>query len=219
MKADLHVHSVYSRDAISKPQSILAAAADRGIGIIAITDHDTAEGWNPVLQAAKRYPVQIVLGQEIKVFKGGEVVGELLGLFLKTPVASGAVHGVMAEIRRQNGLVSIAHPFCERRGEFRAFDDVGDWNEIAIEALNGRCYKYRDNEMAQALAGTLNAPITAGSDAHTPFEIGNAFLEFDGKTVDDLKRAILHRQVLTGGRSSSALFSLISGFGRLGVAV
>jgi len=101
MKADLHVHSVYSRDAISKPQSILAAAADRGIGIIAITDHDTAEGWNPVLQAAKRYPVQIVLGQEIKVFKGGEVVGELLGLFLKTPVASGAVHGVMAEIRRR----------------------------------------------------------------------------------------------------------------------
>jgi predicted metal-dependent phosphoesterase TrpH len=219
MKADLHVHSVYSRDAISKPQSILAAAADRGIGIIAITDHDTAEGWNPLIQVAKRYPVQVVLGQEIKVFKGGEAVGELLGLFLQTPVISSTVAGVVEEIRRQTGLVSIAHPFCERRGEFRAFDDFSDWNDIAIEALNGRCYKYRDNEMAQALAGTLNAPVTAGSDAHTPFEIGNAFLEFEGKTVDDLKDAILHQEVQTGGRSSSALFSLISGFGRFGIAV
>jgi predicted metal-dependent phosphoesterase TrpH len=219
MKADLHVHSIYSRDAISKPQSILAAAADRGLGIIAITDHDSAEAWNPMLQTAKRYPVQIVLGQEIKVFKGGEVVGELLGLFLQAPVVSDTVPAVVEEIQRQAGLVSIAHPFCERRGEFRAFDDFSDWDGIAIETLNGRCYKYRDNEMAQALAGTLNTPITAGSDAHTPFEIGNAFLEFEGKTVDDLKQAILHRQVQTGGRSSSALFSLISGFGRFGVAV
>ena len=40
MKADLHIHSNYSFDAISKPESILEAAAERHIDIIAITDHN-----------------------------------------------------------------------------------------------------------------------------------------------------------------------------------
>jgi len=219
LKADLHIHSMFSGDSIAKPESILAAAADRGIGIIAITDHGTITGWNTFYQLKNKYPVSVIYGQEIKVYLGNRIVGEILGLYLEKPVQSKDTVAVINEIRAQNGLISIAHPFSERRHEFLAYTEINNWNEIAIEILNGRTYSPRDNEMASNLAERLHTPITAGSDAHTPFEVGNVYLEFDGKTPADLKQAILNHDVKAYGRPSSVLFSIISCFGRLGLAI
>ncbi len=219
MKADLHIHSLYSSDAITKPETILSVAADRGIDMIAITDHDSCAAWEHFAEIQNRYPVQVIFGQEIKVFQGNRIMGELLGLFLHKPVQSRDTRSVIAEITAQNGLVSIAHPFSERRHEFLAYTEIDNWNNIAIEARNGRTYNLRDNEMAANLAISLHTPITAGSDAHTPFEIGNVFVEFDGKSPDELKQAILNHNVQVGGHPSSILFSLVSGIGRLGIAV
>ena len=219
MKADLHIHSIHSPDAIARPRSILAAAADRGIGIIAITDHDTAAGWRDFAALAQRYPVAVVPGQEMRVYRDREVVGELLCLFLEKPVAGRTVNEILDQVRAQGGMVSIAHPFSERRVEFRAFDEITTWAGVAIEVLNGRSYKPRDNEMARNLARRLGLPMTAGSDAHTPFEIGNAYVEFSGSCPDALKKALINGDVEIKGRPSSILFSLLSGFGRLGVTV
>ena len=219
VKADLHLHSIYSHDAISKPHSVLAAAADRGIGIIAITDHDTTAGWADFKNLEHQFPVQIVYGQEIKIYYQGRCTGEILGLFLEKPIISHDLPEVLQEIRQQNGIASIAHPFSERRNEFLAWTEIDSWDKLAIESRNARTYNKRENEMAAGLAERLSAPITAGSDAHTPFEVGNVYLEFSGKSVNDLKKAILNRDAKAGGQPSSALFSVISGFGRLGIAV
>lgn len=219
MKADLHIHSLYSPDAISRPDSIFEAALQRGIGIIAITDHDTTKGWQEMQEAAKKYPVQLVLGQEVKIFRDNQPAGELLCLFLEKPVKSHSAAEVIEEVRQQHGIVSIAHPFSERRSEFRAYTEIERWDDIAVEVRNGRTYNHRDNEMAMSLSERLRTPITAGSDAHTPFEVGKVYLEFDGSTVAELKQAILSRNVRPEGHSSSMLYSVLSGFGRIGVAV
>ncbi len=219
MKADLHIHSIYSQDAISKPRTVLEMAAERGIDIIAVTDHRAALSWRDFSKAAAKYPVQIVRGQEIKLTNGRYSDGELLGLFLDRPIRSASAADVIAEIARQGGIAAIAHPFCERRGEFRAFDQIGDWSRVAIEVRNGRTLKKRNNEMAESLAERLALPATAGSDAHTPFEIGAVYLEFDGQNIDDLKQAILHRDIRIGGEPSNAIFTLLSGFGRFGISV
>ena len=219
MKADLHIHSRHSHDAVARPESILVMAAERGIDIIAITDHDTTDGWRDFKELESKYPVSVVYGQEIKIFRDHEPVGEVLGLFLHKPVKSHSINQVIAEIRAQGGLISIAHPFSERRGEFRAFADIEDWQDLAVEVMNGRSYKRRDNEMAKSLAERLKTPITAGSDAHTPFEVGHVYLEFEGRSTRDLKKAILNRDVRVGGQPSNVLFSLLSGFGRLGLAL
>ncbi len=219
MKADLHTHSIYSHDSIARPESILAAAADRGISVLAITDHDTTAGWQAFTDIAHQFPVQLVYGQEIKIYYNKRCMGEILGLFLEQPVKSHDVAGVLQEIRKQNGIASIAHPFSERRHEFLAYTEIDSWENLAIESRNGRTYKQRENEMAAGLAERLNTPITAGSDAHTPFEVGNVYTEFMGKNTEDLKKAILNRETIAGGHPSSALFSVISGFGRLGIAV
>ncbi len=219
MKADLHIHSFYSYDAIAKPESILAAAADRNINIIAITDHDTTAGWKDFNELSKKYPVEIVFGQEIKIYDNNKLVGEVVCTFLKDKIKGHDLQDVISQVKEQDGLVSIAHPFSERRVEFNAFAEITNWTDIAIEILNGRSYNNRDNEMAANLAQRLNTPITAGSDAHTPFEVGSCYLEFMGKTPQDLKEAILHHDVVTNGKPSKMFYSLISGFGRLGIAV
>ena len=171
-----------------------------------------------LLSLSAKYPVQVVYGQEIKVYRERELVGELLGLFLTKPIKSKTAREVISEIKAQNGIVSIAHPFSERRVEFSAYTEITNWQNIAIEVRNGRSYKQRDNEMAAGLAERLAAPITAGSDAHTPFEIGNVYVEFDGHSANDLKNAILNKDVQAGGHSSNALYSLISGLRRIGLA-
>jgi predicted metal-dependent phosphoesterase TrpH len=49
MRIDLHVHSSVS-DGTDSPAALLAAAADAGLDAVALTDHDTTDGW----AAAKR---------------------------------------------------------------------------------------------------------------------------------------------------------------------
>jgi predicted metal-dependent phosphoesterase TrpH len=219
MKADLHIHSIYSHDAISKPESIFEAAITHNINTIAITDHDTTAGWAPLYEASKKYPVKLVFGQEVKIYRDKIPVGELLCLFLEKPIKSKTVADVIKEVNAQNGIVSIAHPFSERRIEFRAYADIADWDHIAIETRNGRCYNSRDNEMAVSLADRLKTAITAGSDAHTPFEVGSVYVEYDGHTINDLKNEIINKNVQVGGHTTSFLFSALSSFGRLGIAV
>jgi len=220
VKADLHIHSIFSHDSIAKPESILAAAVDRGIGIISITDHETTRGWKSFHELSGKYNVIVIPGQEVKVYNSkNEVDGELLCLFLQKPITSRTVPEIIEEVKAQGGLVSIAHPFSERRCEFRGYMDISDWKSIGVEVMNGRTYNRRDDEMAQAMADRLKTFITAGSDAHTPFEVGHVFLEFDGSTAEDLKTAILNRDVQVAGHSSNPLFSLISSFGRIGLAL
>ena len=43
MNIDCHVHSMYSKDALSKPKSIARAAKEHNI-VIALTDHNTVAG-------------------------------------------------------------------------------------------------------------------------------------------------------------------------------
>ena len=219
MKADLHIHSHFSPDAISRPESILAAAADHGIGWVAITDHNSAAGWTVFAEIAHRYPVGVIFGQEMKIVKEGRVGGELLCLFLSRPVTGRTVRDVLTQVRSQGGLASIAHPFSERRHEFRAFDQIDNWSDLAVEVRNGRSYHQEDNKMAADMAERINAPMTAGSDAHTPFEVGSVYLEFSGRSADDLHAAIRHRDVEVGGRPSSMFFTIVSGLGRLGLTI
>ena len=109
-KADLHIHSLFSPDAIARPESILRAAAERGIGMIAITDHDTTAAWRHFAALERRYPVEVIYGQEVRLFRNSRTVGELLCLFLEQPVRGHSVGEVLDEVRAQDGLVSIAHP-------------------------------------------------------------------------------------------------------------
>ncbi|MDQ0849456.1 putative metal-dependent phosphoesterase TrpH [Arthrobacter sp. B3I9] len=64
MKIDLHAHSNVS-DGTQTPADVVASAADAGIDAIALTDHDSTDGWAEASQAAREYGVVLVPGMEI----------------------------------------------------------------------------------------------------------------------------------------------------------
>ncbi len=218
MKLDLHLHSSFSPDAINSPEAICRAALRKGLDGIALTDHDTTAGWEAMQRAAERAGLLFIRGEERKVIEAGKVVGEVLCLFLRAPVRSHSLTEILAEVEGQGGLVVAAHPFDYRRpalGRSRALYEYG--GRIAVETLNGRSYTGQGNREAAACATAHGLPQTAGSDAHTPFEVGNACVEAEAGTLDDLKRAILSRQARIHGQVSHPIFSLYSGLRKVGL--
>jgi predicted metal-dependent phosphoesterase TrpH len=64
VRIDLHAHSNVS-DGTQTPADVVASAADAGIDAVALTDHDSTDGWAEASQAAREYGVILVPGMEI----------------------------------------------------------------------------------------------------------------------------------------------------------
>ena len=61
---DLHTHSVYS-DGTNTPGELLQMAEERGLKALALTDHDTVGGVEPLLAAALDHQVEAIPGIEL----------------------------------------------------------------------------------------------------------------------------------------------------------
>ena len=174
IKVDLHVHTACSVDGTMSPEEVVDAALLKGIGGLAITDHNTIAG---ALALQKIAPFAVIVGQEVSTSDG-----EVLGLFLREGVPRGlSAMETVRLIKEQGGLVGVPHPFDRLRGESL---DVSVLQKIAdtldfVEILNGRVTLDRDNRRACEFAGSRGLAATAGSDAHSKREVGQVYVGMD----------------------------------------
>lgn len=78
---DLHIHSTFS-DGTDTPTALVSMAEEKGLGAIALTDHNTVAGLPEFLQAAEGKNVRVITGTEFSTdYNGIEL--HILGLFLK----------------------------------------------------------------------------------------------------------------------------------------
>ena len=70
---DLHLHTTFS-DGTQSPEAVVAAAAARGVRLLAITDHDEVGGVLPAQQAGAQLGVTVISGVEINTEVGKEDV-------------------------------------------------------------------------------------------------------------------------------------------------
>lgn len=78
---DLHTHSTAS-DGIYSPTELLRQAAEVGLKVQALTDHDSTNGLVEALQAAQTHGIELIPGIELNTdVKGGEV--HVLGYFIE----------------------------------------------------------------------------------------------------------------------------------------
>lgn len=70
MAADLHSHSTCS-DGTESPRHVVRAAAAAGLDVIALTDHDTAQGWAEARAAADEVGVRLLPGIEVSTTRAG----------------------------------------------------------------------------------------------------------------------------------------------------
>src|SRR4051812_1127984 len=63
MRIDLHTHSDRS-DGTDSPSALVRRAQQHGINVLALTDHDTTEGWQEAAEAADATGVTLIRGIE-----------------------------------------------------------------------------------------------------------------------------------------------------------
>jgi 3',5'-nucleoside bisphosphate phosphatase len=73
VRIDLHTHSRVS-DGTDAPAELVRAARDHGLDVVALTDHDTAAGWDEASAAAAETGVELVPGMEISTRHHGHSV-------------------------------------------------------------------------------------------------------------------------------------------------
>ncbi|MBI2906552.1 MAG: PHP domain-containing protein [Chloroflexi bacterium] len=197
MRADLHVHTCYSRDGLTTLDGLIDRCREIGIDCVAVTDHDTIAA---ALELERSAPFRIIVGEEIRTTEG-----EIIGLFLSSEIPGGlSPRETTARIKEQGGLVCVPHPFDRlRRSPLRlsALESIIDQIDI-IEVFNSRTTLLRDSEKARRFAEEHRLLACAGSDAHTPGEIGGAYVEMaDFSDRDDFCRAVAQGKVV-GARAN-----------------
>ncbi|NTW12340.1 MAG: PHP domain-containing protein, partial [Anaerolineales bacterium] len=68
--ADLHIHTIYSYDGTASVPAVLKRAAQIGLDVIAVTDHDEIAGSLKALELAPAYGVEVIPGTEVTTSEG-----------------------------------------------------------------------------------------------------------------------------------------------------
>ncbi len=172
IEVDLHMHTDHSPDCATPVEVLLETARDRGLGAIAITDHNEVSGALEAREiAAEMGDIKVIVAEEVKTAEQGEVIG----LFLEERIPKGLTMAeTIAEIRRQGGLVYVPHPFDR-------FHSVPDYEHLldiveeidVLEVFNPRVAVTAFNEEAERFARKYRIVPGAGSDSHVAQGLGS----------------------------------------------
>jgi len=208
-KVDFHVHTCYSGDSLTSLEAVIEACRGRGLDKVAITDHNTIAG---ALALSEMAPDLVIVGEEIKT-----KVGEIIAYFLTEEVPKGLpLEEAIARVRQQGGVVGVPHPLDRLRREALGRTHLLSIIEQVdlLEVFNARTVFPADNRRALELAREHGLLATAGSDAHTPGEIGQAYVEMPAfNDRDEFLRSLAEGQIV--GRLTSPLIHLVSTWAKL----
>jgi predicted metal-dependent phosphoesterase TrpH len=109
VKIDLHAHSNVS-DGTEAPAEVMAAAAAAGLDVVALTDHDSTDGWAEASSAAHEYGVALVPGMEISCRTEQGISVHLLS-YLHDPAHAGLLEEITkakdARLTRAERMVTL----------------------------------------------------------------------------------------------------------------
>ncbi len=186
LKIDFHIHSRYSKDAFSMPEEIILRAKSVGLDGIAITDHNTVLAHKEVMALGKKHNILVIPGVEVKAKEGDILAYGVSKSFPKRLHAKELVE----LMHKEGALVAAAHPYSLVLHPLciRSLTEKLDLD--AVEIFNSRTYY--SNKKAELTAKRRNLPAIAGSDAHMPEEVGNAYtiVSAKAKTVKSVLEAV-----------------------------
>ncbi len=173
MKIDLHSHTNLS-DGLDSPAALVRSAKEAGLSVLAITDHDTLEGWQSLSSAAETGSLTVVPGAEISCRTASGMSVHILGyLFNPTDLALTELMSLTRDDRipRIKKIIQLLN----EAGIEITFSDVAKHSESAqtigrphlADALIERgVVASRDQAFAQYLHN--DSPFYVGHFAPTP---------------------------------------------------
>lgn len=208
IKLDLHVHTTYSRDSLITPENAVKIALQKGLNGLAICDHDTLKAYR-ILNKRQYKDFIIVPGVEIETH-----IGEVMGLFIEEEIKTkdNDFFTIVNEIKDNNGLVVIPHPFDFLRSNHLKMnllnENIIDKCIDGIEIMNSRIIVKSCVKKAKKFNEKYQLFETGGSDAHTPKEIGNAFTiirDVNDLSLESIRKSLLQNKSTSAGRLSNPL--------------
>jgi predicted metal-dependent phosphoesterase TrpH len=191
----LHVHTHFS-DGREPPETVIKHAAKlKAMGMLdglAITDHDNTNGLEEARRIAAKLGIILIPGVEITTTSG-----DILALNVEEMPKARTAEEMIKLIHKLGGVACLAHPFGgywqvpfpEMPEIVKKFDAIEVYNAFTPLDANLLAIKYaKDLEMVGV----------AGSDAHSLDLIGNAFIECDAQTPEEIVKAIRHGKVKVG---------------------
>src|SRR5689334_5461862 len=203
---DLHSHTFFSGDGVSSPEENIAAAREKGLHGIAITDHNTCDAVTYLLDKGLMRPDGKPVDNFL-VIPGVEVTtaeGHLLCIGATLPYLKGKPAREVCEmIHERGGLAIPPHPYDLFRAGIR-FSTLETLPIDAIEVFNAATTLRRYNTYAFKYAQVRGLPMTAASDAHHAAAVGTAYtilhtedLSVRGVLAQILKSNDLNQQYMT----------------------
>lgn len=207
MLADLHLHTYYSNprwrvESILSPRDVLRIATKRGLGAIAITDHNTFAGSAEALTLQSEFPSIIIVPGEEVTSQEGDILA--YGISQTIPRGLEAAETVK-QIHEQGGAAVAAHPFqpgfnLYGRNIFR--HSLGqECQKLPLEGVevtssDQKHFTHGRNQRAKLLGRQNGLALLATSDAHFSFRIGQGATAFPDscQTWQDVTEAIRQRQ-------------------------
>lgn len=194
--AEVHAHTRAS-DGLVSAEQLVTAAANIGLSVLCITDHDTMGITERAKELGAELGVDVVSGQEITAtFPPGIHV---IGLFLDQPVRMGmSVEDTVDAIHDHGGLAILPHPFMPTW--FASITPRRLRTLLEHHTVDGIEVRHT----APVLPGTwsrldafyaehkerLGAAVGAGDTHFGEKDLGRIVTVFPGKTASDLRRAI-----------------------------
>lgn len=193
IKADIHIHTAYS-DGNGTIDEILIAARRAGLNAIAITDHNTSKAYR--IAKMKSRNLLIIPGFEAETDAGHVLV---LGILKKgSERVRYRYEELIEKVEELGGITILAHPAIYPQ-------KIKRWikcKPIAIEVINALypLPKFQVN-ISMKIANKLSLPMTAGSDAHQPNQIGKAYMkiEVDKINLEEILEAIRKGKTIVNG--------------------
>lgn len=127
MAIDLHTHSTVS-DGTDSPADLMTGAAEAGLDVVALTDHDTTEGWAEAAAAVATTGVALVRGAELSTTHEGVSVHLLA--YLHDPDHPPLLEALERSRRSRDGR-------ARRMVEKIAADYPLQWEDVEAHAAPG----------------------------------------------------------------------------------
>ncbi|ALV46158.1 metal-dependent phosphoesterase [Arthrobacter alpinus] len=167
MRIDLHAHSNIS-DGTQRPAELVAAAAKARLDVVALTDHDTTDGWAEARAAAQDHGVGLIPGMEISCKTSLGISVHLL-CYLHDP----ANPALLEEITKAKvARLSRAERMVERLAE----DYPLNWDDVSAHVAPGATVgrpHIADALVAAGIVGDRNEAFASILTSHSRYFVSH----------------------------------------------
>ena len=187
ISVDFHNHSTYSYDGKITLDDFLQ---NPNVDIFAVTDHDDFRFHENYSDGKVIYKIAtkwFITGEEIMTYDAGEIIGLFISKKIEPRLP---LKETLIEIKRQNGIAYLPHPYdLYRRGKPKLslvtkYIDMVD----IIEVFNAKYFTNFEVTMSCRLAKKFSKVTGYGSDAHKKEDLGKGYIILKYNSTNEIDK-------------------------------